>query len=108
MGHKVTIRPNAKKLHKIFTNRHNMTWDEFSTKVRKYQTGFMGEPDEMKAGEGEFHENPTSCICRKKKANEQLKEDEHDSWPWEYSDIGNVPMATRSGLDHQSEFDHQN
>ncbi|KAJ4870968.1 root hair specific 17 [Raphanus sativus] len=49
MGHKVTIRPNAKKLHKIFTNRHNMTWDEFSTKVRKYQTGFMGEPDEMKA-----------------------------------------------------------
>ncbi|CDY64279.1 BnaCnng43650D [Brassica napus] len=108
MGHKVTIRPNAKKLHKIFTNRHNMTWDEFSTKVRKYQTGFMGEPDEMKAGEGEFHENPTSCICGKKKANEQLKEDEHDSWPWEYSDIGNVPMATRSGLDHQSEVDHQN
>ncbi|XP_018477346.1 protein ROOT HAIR SPECIFIC 17-like [Raphanus sativus] len=98
MGHKVTIRPNAKKLHKIFTNRHNMTWDEFSTKVRKYQTGFMGEPDEMKAGEGEFHENPTSCICQKKKKkdNEKLKEDEQDSWPWEYSDIGNVPMATRS------------
>lgn len=40
-----------------------------------------------------------SCICQKKKKkkdNEKLKEDEQDSWPWEYSDIGNVPMATRS------------
>lgn len=70
MGHKVTIRPNAKKLHKIFTNRHNMTWDEFSTKVRKYQTGFMGEPDEMKAGEGEFHENPTLLHLSKEEEEE--------------------------------------
>ena len=24
----------------------------------------MGEPDEMKPGRGEFHEYPSSCICR--------------------------------------------
>ncbi|CAN8276815.1 unnamed protein product [Cochlearia groenlandica] len=65
MGHKVTIRPNAKKLYKIFTNRQNMTWDDFSTKVKLYQKGFMGEPDEVKPGDGEFHENPSSCICQK-------------------------------------------
>lgn len=67
----------------------------------------MGEPDEMKPGQGEFHENPASCICRtsearvKKKA-KYLGEDEHDSS--EYSDIGNVPIASRSDLDH-SEVD---
>ncbi|KFK30444.1 hypothetical protein AALP_AA7G261900 [Arabis alpina] len=111
LGHKVTIRPNAKKLYKIFTNRHNMTWDDFSSKVQKYQTGFMGEPDEMKPGEGEFHENPTSCICRTseaKRLNEKakhLKEDEHDS-SLEYSDIGNVPIASRNDLD-QSEVDEE-
>lgn len=25
----------------------------------------MGEPDEMRAGRGEFHEFPYSCICEK-------------------------------------------
>lgn len=106
----MTIRPNAKKLYKLFTNRHNMTWDDFSSKVQKYQTGFMGEPDEMKPGEGEFHENPTSCICRtseeatklNKKA-KHVKEDEHDSSS-EYSDIGNVPIASRSDLDQSEIF----
>ncbi|XP_010436932.1 PREDICTED: uncharacterized protein At1g04910-like [Camelina sativa] len=104
LGHKVTIRPNAKKLYQVFTNRNNMTWDDFSSKVRRYQKGFMGEPDEMKPGEGEFHENPASCICRtsearrvKEKAKHDLNEDEQDSS--EYSDIGNVPIASASRSD---------
>ncbi|TYI43992.1 hypothetical protein ES332_A01G206300v1 [Gossypium tomentosum] len=63
-GHKPTIRPNAKKLYKLFLDRNNMTWDEFASKVRTYQIGFMGEPKEVKPGKGEFHENPDSCICQ--------------------------------------------
>ncbi|KAK4781950.1 hypothetical protein SAY86_016052 [Trapa natans] len=62
-GHKPTIRPNAKKLYRLFSARANMTWKEFSLKVRSYQRGFMGEPMEVRPGRGEFHENPSSCIC---------------------------------------------
>lgn len=46
-------------------NKHNMTWEEFAPRVRKFQVGFMGEPNELRPGSGEFHENPTSCICQK-------------------------------------------
>ncbi|KAF4382808.1 hypothetical protein G4B88_021591 [Cannabis sativa] len=62
-GHKPTIRPNAKKLYKLFMNRYNMTWEDFAAKVRTHQIGFMGEPKEIKPGKGEFHENPEACIC---------------------------------------------
>ncbi|XP_021723162.1 uncharacterized protein At1g04910-like [Chenopodium quinoa] len=62
-GHKPTIRPNAKKLSKLFLNKGNMTWEEFSSKARSYQRGFMGLPHEVRPGRGEFHENPASCIC---------------------------------------------
>ncbi|XP_074263852.1 O-fucosyltransferase 16-like [Silene latifolia] len=62
-GHKPTIRPNAKKLSKLFVNRGNMTWEEFASKVRSYQRGFMGLPNEVRPGRGEFHENPSTCIC---------------------------------------------
>ncbi|XP_006365316.1 uncharacterized protein At1g04910-like [Solanum tuberosum] len=62
-GHKPTIRPNAKKLYKMFTDRNNMTWEEFSSHVQKQQIGFMGDPMEVKPGRGEFHENPSACIC---------------------------------------------
>lgn len=62
-GHKPTIRPNAKKLYKLFINRNNMTWEEFASRVRTSQIGFMGEPNEIKPGRGEFHENPAACIC---------------------------------------------
>ncbi|GMJ12661.1 hypothetical protein like AT1G76270 [Hibiscus trionum] len=62
-GHKPTIRPNAKKLYKLFLARNNMTWDEFATQVKAFQIGFMGAPKEVKPGRGEFHENPRSCIC---------------------------------------------
>ncbi|XP_024970278.1 O-fucosyltransferase 6-like isoform X2 [Cynara cardunculus var. scolymus] len=62
-GHKPTIRPNAKKLYRMFLERENMTWEEFSSRVEAHQIGFMGEPNEVRPGRGEFHENPTSCIC---------------------------------------------
>ena len=63
MGHKRTIRPNAKKLSALFLQREKMGWTSFSKKVKSAQRGFMGEPDEMKPGRGDFHEYPTSCIC---------------------------------------------
>ncbi|XP_009344792.2 protein ROOT HAIR SPECIFIC 17 [Pyrus x bretschneideri] len=62
-GHKPTIRPNAKKLSPLFINRNNMTWEEFASRLRTSQIGFMGEPNEIKPGRGEFHENPVACIC---------------------------------------------
>ncbi|KAG8368018.1 hypothetical protein BUALT_Bualt15G0001600 [Buddleja alternifolia] len=67
-GHKPTIRPNTKKLYRLFLNRENMTWDEFASRVRTFQIGFMGEPNEVKAGRGEFHEHPLSCICENSEA----------------------------------------
>ena len=66
MGHKRTIRPNAKKLSALFMARSKMDWDTFSRKVKTYQRGFMGDPDEMRPGRGEFHEFPYSCVCKKR------------------------------------------
>ncbi|KAM4099431.1 hypothetical protein ACJW30_07G159100 [Castanea mollissima] len=71
-GHKPTIRPNAKKLYRLFMNRNNMTWEEFASNVRTFQIGFMGEPNEVKPGRGEFHENPVSCICEKSGKNAKV------------------------------------
>ncbi|XP_065881887.1 O-fucosyltransferase 16 [Euphorbia lathyris] len=62
-GHKPTIRPNAKKLYRLFSNEGNMTWEAFTSKVLSFQRGFMGEPKEVRPGRGEFHENPQTCIC---------------------------------------------
>ncbi|CAJ2642858.1 O-fucosyltransferase 16 isoform X2 [Trifolium pratense] len=62
-GHKPTIRPNAKKLYRLFMNRGNLTWDVFASSVRRYQKGFIGEPKEVRPGRGGFHENPSTCIC---------------------------------------------
>ncbi|KAK8699929.1 hypothetical protein V6N13_018337 [Hibiscus sabdariffa] len=79
-GHKPTIRPNAKKLYKLFLARNNMTWDEFATQVQAFQIGFMGAPKEVKPGRGEFHENPRSCICEAKgteTTKKQTPEDYH-------------------------------
>lgn len=64
MGHKRTIRPNAKKLSALLMSRHEMDWETFSGKVKACQRGFMGEPDEMKPGR-EFHEYPSACVCEK-------------------------------------------
>ncbi|MFS8006390.1 putative GDP-fucose protein O-fucosyltransferase [Helianthus anomalus] len=71
-GHKPTIRPNAKKLYRLFLNRENMTWGEFSSRVRTHQRGFMGEPKEVRPGRGEFHENPAACICEDIEAKSKL------------------------------------
>ncbi|KAH1263961.1 O-fucosyltransferase 6 [Glycine max] len=68
LGHKVTIRPNAKKLNLLFMNRNNRTWEEFASRVRTFQVGFMGEPNELRPGSGEFTENPSACICQKNSA----------------------------------------
>ncbi|KAJ0568658.1 putative GDP-fucose protein O-fucosyltransferase [Helianthus annuus] len=72
-GHKPTIRPNAKKLYRLFLNRENTTWEEFSSKVRSRQRGFMGEPREVRPGRGEFHENPATCICEDPQAKSKLQ-----------------------------------
>ncbi|PWA55570.1 hypothetical protein CTI12_AA400040 [Artemisia annua] len=66
-GHKPTIRPNAKKLWRLFVDRNNI-WEEFANTTRSYQVGFMGQPNEVKPGTGEFHENPVACICEKSEA----------------------------------------
>ncbi|KAG6735649.1 hypothetical protein POTOM_061707 [Populus tomentosa] len=63
-GHKRTIRPNAKKLSALFKARDRMDWDTFAKKVKASQRGFMGEPNEVRPGRGDFHEYP-SCICEK-------------------------------------------
>ncbi|MCO5575657.1 hypothetical protein L7F22_029461 [Adiantum nelumboides] len=64
-GHKRTIRPNAKKLKSIFLARHNMTWEAFRVKVKKYQKGFLGEPMDMRPGRGQFFENPSACTWKR-------------------------------------------
>ncbi|KAK9075712.1 hypothetical protein SSX86_004041 [Deinandra increscens subsp. villosa] len=65
MGHKRTIRPNARKLSALFLQREKMPWTTFSSRVKSAQRGYMGEPDEMKPGHMDFHEYPSSCICKK-------------------------------------------
>lgn len=65
MGHKRTIKPNAKRLSALFMAREKMKWDTFAKKVKSAQRGFMGEPDEMRLGRGDFHEFPAACICKK-------------------------------------------
>ncbi|KAL0360416.1 UNVERIFIED_CONTAM: O-fucosyltransferase 16 [Sesamum radiatum] len=70
--HKPTIRPNAKKLYKLFLSRDNMTWEEFASSVRMFQRGFMGEPKEVRPGRGGFHENPAACICEDSEAKRKM------------------------------------
>lgn len=70
MGHKRTIRPNAKKLSALFTGRHKMDWGTFAKKVKSCQRGFMGEPDEV--GRGDFHEFPSSCVCERQNVDKEL------------------------------------
>lgn len=45
-----------------------MTWEAFASRVRTFQRGFMGEPNEVRPGRGEFHENPSTCICEASEA----------------------------------------
>lgn len=103
--HRPTIRPNAKKLYRLFNDRHNLTWDEFASQVRTFQVGFMGEPNEVKPGRGEFHEHPLSCICEKPSGSragdgndvdmnieggdEGYSEDDQDMSETEYAEVDN-------------------
>ncbi|XP_015060586.1 O-fucosyltransferase 16-like isoform X1 [Solanum pennellii] len=64
-GHKPTIRPNGRKLFRVFLNKNHMSHKEFVYRINKYQKGFMGEPKEVSPTWGVFHENPYSCICEK-------------------------------------------
>lgn len=75
MGHKRTIRPNAKRLSALFMARDQMDWDTFAKKVKSCQRGFMGEPEDMRLGRGEFHEFPYACICEKPSSSIQNKND---------------------------------
>ncbi|XP_041996913.1 protein ROOT HAIR SPECIFIC 17-like isoform X3 [Salvia splendens] len=108
-GHKPTIRPNAKKLYRLFNDRHNMTWNDFASHIRTSQVGFMGEPNEVKPGRGEFHEHPLPCICQKRgdsarngvdRNNESNEEDEEqDLFETEYAEEDRVvPNRRDSGL----------
>ncbi|XP_068337933.1 O-fucosyltransferase 16-like [Pyrus communis] len=96
-GHKPTIRPNAKKLYRLFLSKENMTWGAFASNVRTYQRGFMGEPNEVRPGRGGFHENPYTCICEDSQAKAK-----RDVGPRKYGRSSN-----KTGKD-EVEFDAQN
>ncbi|KAL3497504.1 hypothetical protein ACH5RR_040236 [Cinchona calisaya] len=93
MGHKRTIRPNAKRLSALFMARDKMEWDTFAKKVILCQRGFMGEPDEMKPGRGEFHEYPSSCICRKPFKRPDVVKEEDGDQPLGDSNITSVAKS---------------
>ena len=42
-------------------------------KLQRVQRGFMGDPNEMKPGRGQFFENPSACICENAETKVQLK-----------------------------------
>lgn len=68
-----------------------MTWEEFTSGIRKYQRGFMGEPKEVRPGRGEFHENPASCICEDSEAKAKM-----DSVPKKF---GGENVVTKENVD---------
>ncbi|KAK6131383.1 hypothetical protein DH2020_034868 [Rehmannia glutinosa] len=126
-GHKPTIRPNAKKLYRLFANRDNMTWEEFSSKARTYQRGFMGEPKEVRPGRGAFHENPAACICENSEAKTKMDsvpkepgkgsipnkrdadvavEDQNMNDDLEWSDPEDEDDLTRNNLHNETNLDY--
>ncbi|MBA0734510.1 hypothetical protein Gogos_018413 [Gossypium gossypioides] len=103
-GHKPTIRPNAKKLYKLFLDRNNMTWDEFASKVRTYQIGFMGEPKEVKPGKGEFHENPDSCICQANGLKTPQEDDENSKERREGAEVSDEQQQQPQPLEEDPDW----
>ncbi|MBA0642677.1 hypothetical protein Goklo_027026 [Gossypium klotzschianum] len=103
-GHKPTIRPNAKKLYKLFLDRNNMTWDEFASKVRTYQIGFMGEPKEVKPGKGEFHENPDSCICQANGLKTPQEDDENSKERKEAAEVSDEQQQQPQPLEEDPDW----
>ncbi|GJN15509.1 hypothetical protein PR202_gb02430 [Eleusine coracana subsp. coracana] len=60
------VANNNGNMAKILAGRRrNMSWDAFSSKMRMFEKGFMGDPKELRPGRGEFHENPSTCICER-------------------------------------------
>lgn len=124
-GHKRTIRPNARKLYSIFLNRANMTWEAFASKVRTNQRGFMGEPKEVRPGRGEFHENPSTCICeiergisagsnlKHEKIDVKNEEDTVDDLPldeepdWSEPDYPDNQLFGQGNLSNETESDYE-
>uniref|UniRef100_A0A803L5F2 O-fucosyltransferase family protein n=1 Tax=Chenopodium quinoa TaxID=63459 RepID=A0A803L5F2_CHEQI len=106
MGHKRTIKPNAKRLSALFMSRDTMDWRTFAKKVKSAQRGFMGEPDEMKPGRGEFHEFPAACICRRRSrrptnnTSEELDISESERW----RRSNNTAITERLGSSEDDEF----
>lgn len=121
-GHKRTIRPNAKKLHSFYQNRTSITWDVFESKIRTFQKGFMGEPNEVRPGRGEFHENPSTCLCEATGAGvvspniqprmelktgkgnltrgDSESSDEEQDWDdWDYGETTPIGKAIPNGID---------
>ncbi|XP_022736149.1 uncharacterized protein At1g04910-like isoform X2 [Durio zibethinus] len=95
MGHKRTIRPNAKRLSPLLMERDQMDWDTFARKVKAVQRGFMGEPDEMRPGRGEFHEYPYSCICEKPPSDDVNKSRDSQNKSQEIKDLGRETRKKR-------------
>jgi len=116
-GHRRTIRPNAKKLYSLFLNRTSMSWHTFASKVLTFQKGFMGDPNEIKPGRGEFHEHPMDCICAKakgkigqsrphqiKRAGEAAENHSSDDLDWRDLDYGeHTPLGRDSSNESESD-----
>lgn len=106
-----------------------MTWDEFSSKVRTYQRGFMGDPKEVRPGRGAFHENPSSCICEnaeakakadsvekesgkiKKDVDAAVEEDQNTNDDLEWSDPedeDDLMIQQRNNLYNETSMDYEN
>nr|XP_019705404.1 LOW QUALITY PROTEIN: O-fucosyltransferase 29 [Elaeis guineensis] len=96
MGHKRTIRPNARKLSSLFKAQKHMDWETFAKKVKACQRGFLGEPDEMRLGRVEFYEFPSSCICQK--TGEPFGEDSKKPAEQLTGGLHQVPELDNSGV----------
>lgn len=86
-----------------------MTWEEFASRVRTFQIGFMGEPNEVRPGRGEFHENPSSCICEYPEASSREDSSSRIQGTMSHKDIKafNVKKETGEVIDEHLTEDEQ-
>ena len=75
LGHKVTIRPNMRKLGAILMANINRTEADVEAGIRAAQHGFIGEAMEPSAKGGGFYENPRACICGDRGKGDHLPSD---------------------------------
>lgn len=78
-----------------------MTWETFSSKVRTFQKGFMGEPDELRPGRGEFHEYPAACICEGSKVAAHSNSNDRTEVSHK-NGISNVSRSAGEAIDYHS------